>query len=164
MNPYYFLEHQELPRLIYDKEMSGEGVAWIINQFEKLCVHILTRFGMDVKESDFTISGVRVRDGEKELYHIACLSFPFSEYPWNNLLCPRAYIVSETDYFVNPKYYTVEYDSGLGCYFLCGWQPDEDGDLIHPNYGTVQVGYESEMKRIKEMTDECFRSDNNTSG
>ena len=159
MHPLYFLEHKELPKIIYSKELSKDGVAWIINDFEKICVRILDYYfnfrGYDI--TDFNLTGVRIKKGEETVYHIACFEFPFSTYPMNNTLCPRAYLVSETEYCINPYYYTVEYDcssfiSPEGTFFLCGWYPNKNGDLMHPNYGIVSGGRESELLSIKKIT------------
>ena len=159
MNPLYFLEHKELPRIIYSEELSKDGTGWIVNQFEEICVHILkTAFGYTpYKMEDFKLSVVRVKNGDKTVYLIACFEFPFIKRHDFNMLCPRAYLVCEDDYGRKPYYYTVEYDDSLsfddeGTFFLCGWCPDEDGNLNHPNYGTVKAGRESELLRIKKMT------------
>ena len=161
MNPLYYLEHKELPRIIYSKELSKNGVAWIINKFEEVCVVALNQhFGFSYYDvDDFKLSGVRIKDGDETKYHIACFEFPFYKYPDFNLLCPRAYLVCETEYCKNPYYYTVEYDSSDlfghdGAFLLCGWHLNKSGQLIHPNFGVITGGRESELLRIKEMTNE----------
>lgn len=156
MEPLYRLEHKILPELIFGEEKISPFMLG--NLFADICYKLGGPF---YDKEEYVAKPIVVKDNGQPAYYLVQFSFPFKEFVSYNMACPRAYLLHDLE-GKNCHYYTIEYDcatmdeDGKGSYWLCGWAPNDKGNLIHLNLGKVDWEEDEEMRVLVDMNNKYF--------